>query len=107
MLDHKSAFRESRIINDNGLGFLSQSPRMTFIGKSRLLSSYISNSRNSPSHDFKSFDIAGFRVTEYIVDENSMAVIAPIRATELVVLDGISDQSLFAYMCAGRLVRRK
>src|SRR5438477_4052374 len=50
-----------------------------------------------------SFDIAGFRVTEYVVDVNTMAVIAPIRATELVTLEGISDQSLFAFNVRGPL----
>jgi len=32
-----------------------------------------------------------------------MAVIAPIRATELVTLEGISDQSLFAFNVRGPL----
>jgi hypothetical protein len=37
------------------------------------------------------------------VDANTKAVIAPIKATELVKLSGISDQSLFAYNVRGPL----
>jgi hypothetical protein len=50
-----------------------------------------------------SFEISGFHVTEYIVDENTKAAIAPIKATELVALEGIADQSVFAFNVRGPL----
>jgi hypothetical protein len=97
----RAEFLSNVELDDNGRGFLREAPKITFIGKTHLLSSYISDSRDLPTHDQRSFDIAGFRFTEYIVDANTMAVIAPIKATELVALEGISDQSLFAFNVRG------
>jgi hypothetical protein len=51
------------------------------------------------------FDIVGFHTTQYIVDIKTRAVIAPIKAKELVNLQGISDQSLFTYNVRGPLGR--
>jgi hypothetical protein len=101
--DLRAEFLSNVELDDNGRGFLRETPMITFLGKSHLRSSYISDSRDLPTHDPMSFDIAGFRVTEYIVDANTMAAIAPIKATELVTLEGISDQSLFAFNVRGPL----
>ncbi len=87
----------------NGLAFLKQARHIGFIGKSQLISSFISDSRDLLMHDPKSFDIAGFNVCDYIVDASTMAVIAPIKATQLVTLEGIEDQSLFAFNVRGPL----
>jgi len=99
----RAEFLSNVVLDGNGSNFLQEAPKITFIGKTHLLSSYISDSRDLPTHDPRSFDIAGFRVTEYIVDANTKAVIAPIKAVELVALDGISDQSLFAFNVRGPL----
>lgn len=87
----------------NGQKFLAASPNLTFVGKKRLLDTYISDSRDTPVHTRATFDIVGFNVTEYAVDADTRAVIAPVKATELVKLSGISDQSLFAYNVRGPL----
>lgn len=78
----------------NGGAFIDASPHITFVGKTILTTSYISDSRYIPPHDYRSFDITGFQATEYVVDADTRAVIAPIKAAELVSLDGISDQSV-------------
>jgi hypothetical protein len=75
------------------------------VGKSELVATYISDEHDIPVHGPIEFDIAGFPVSEYIVDANTKAIIAPIRATELVSLDGIADQSIFAYNVRGPLGR--
>jgi len=90
-------------VDANGKRFLDASPHLEFIGKTRLLNTYISDSRDVPVHTRATFDVVGFTVTEYAVDANTKAVIAPIKATELVKLSGISDQSLFAYNVRGPL----
>ncbi len=87
----------------NGKNFLDGTPNIEFVGKRRLLETYISDSRDIPIHPQAKFDIVGFTATEYTVDANTKAVIAPIKATELVKLSGISDQSLFAYNVRGPL----
>jgi hypothetical protein len=92
-------------IDANGLAYLKSNSNITSIGKHQLLSSYISDSRDIPKHAKAKFDIQGFQATEYIVDADTKAVIAPVKAIELVGLEGISDQSLFAYNVRGPLGR--
>jgi len=90
-------------VDTNGQKFLDVTPNLLFIGKTRLLDTYISESRDTPVHPKAIFNIVGFDVTEYAVDAATKAVIAPVKATELVKLHGISDQSLFAYNVRGPL----
>lgn len=88
------------------MDFLAQHGRqITFIGKTKLITNYISDERNLPYQTPHSFDIFGVNYAEHIVDENRKAVIAPIKAKELVELGGIEDQSLFAYNVRGPLGR--
>jgi AIPR protein len=84
-------------------GFLKTATNIAFIGKTRLTDTYISDSRDIPVHPKATFNIAGFGISEYAVDANTRALIVPIKATELVKLSGISDQSLFAYNVRGPL----
>ncbi len=90
-------------LDANGTAFLATHPTITFVGKSRLQTTYISDARDIVEHPEVTFDIVGFPVTEYIVDANVKAIIAPVKATELVGLSGIADQSLFAYNVRGSL----
>ena len=82
-------------IDANGTPFLASAPNMTFVGKDYLESRYISDSRNTRVHTPQVFDMSGYTPTEYDVDKTTKAVIAPVKASELVRLEGISDQSLF------------
>lgn len=90
-------------IDGNGDAFLKHAQNITFVGKSKLVSTHISGARELPIHTPADFDIAGFHVTEYVVDAQHRAVIAPIKATELVALEGIADQSLFTFNVRGPL----
>ncbi len=90
-------------LDANGVAFLDSSPNIIFVGKNRLQATYISDARDVIEHPSITFDIVGFHVTEYIVDDSTRAIIAPIKATELVTLNGIADQSLFAYNVRGSL----
>src|SRR3989338_5272685 len=87
----------------NGEAFLIQTKNISFVGKTALISTYISDTRDVPVRSPAKFDIVGFTVTEYTVDAKTKAVIAPIKATELIRMSGISDQSLFAYNVRGPL----
>ena len=68
-----------------------------------MVATYISDKRDIPVHGPVMFDITGFPVSEYVVDADTKAIIAPIRATELVSLEGIADQSIFAFNVRGPL----
>jgi hypothetical protein len=90
-------------IDANGRDFLKSAKKINFIGKSILQSTYCSDERNPPIHLPASFRIEGIKYAEYIIDRTTKAVIAPIRAKELVALEGIADQSLFTYNVRGPL----
>lgn len=99
----KAEFVSNINIDDNGSSFLTTCSAMSVIGKDYLNRSYISNSRELPDNGKATLDILGFDVTEYTVDASTKAIIAPVKAKELVTLGGISDQSLFAYNVRGPL----
>lgn len=92
-------------IDGNGTSYLKTKPVITFVGKSELLGSYISDKRNKAISASAEFDILGFSSSEYIVDKITKSLIVPVRARELVKLRGIADQSLFAFNVRGPLGR--
>jgi hypothetical protein len=90
-------------IDGNGITFLKGTLHISFVGKTALGSTYISSERELAVHGPVSLDRDGFPVSEYIVDANVSAMIVPIKATELITLEGIADQSIFAYNVRGPL----
>lgn len=93
-------------LDHNGAEFLRHyENQITFIGKKQLTSKHISDERDLPIQRVASFDVFGVSCAEHIVDINTKAVIAPIKAKELIALDGIEDQSLFTYNVRGPLER--
>lgn len=92
-------------IDSNGSAFLSHAHNIAFIGKAQLESTFISAARDIPATDAVAFDIAGLEAAAYTVDQTHHAIIAPIRALQLISLDGISDQRIFAYNVRGPLGR--
>jgi len=105
--DLRGEFIANIDIDSNGQQFLDSETSITFVGKTKLVSSYISDKRDLPVHAEATFDIFGFNYTEYVVDSDRKAVIAPVRAKQLIQLQGIEDQSLFAYNVRGPLGRTK
>jgi len=99
----KGEFISNVEIDSNGTPYLTSAPNITFVGKSYLESRFISDSRDLPTHDPVSFDTSGYTVTEYDVDSSTKAIIAPVKAAELVRLQGIADQSLFDQNVRGPL----
>ena len=89
----------------NADGILATSPRLSYIGETMLRNTYISQERDTPVHTPATFDIVGREVTKYTGDQDTKVVIAPVKATELVALDGISNQSLYKYNVRGPLTR--
>lgn len=99
----KGVFLSNIDLDHNGESYLKSNSIITFIGKSELSDTYISQKRTTPISTAATFDISGFSVAKYIVDSDTKAVIAPVRARELVDLQGIVDQSLFALNVRGPL----
>lgn len=92
-------------IDENGVNYLKLNPKMYYVGKSGLLKTYISDRRTTPISAVAEFDISGLTSSEYVVDKDTKALIVPIKARELVKLNGIADQSLFAFNVRGPLGR--
>ena len=94
-------------LDANGEAYLELAPEISFVGRKVLNTTYISDQRDVPIHKPISFDISGFQITEYIVDANNKTYIAPVRAHELIKLDGISNQELFIHNVRGPLGKTK
>jgi len=90
-------------LDDNGSAFLRATPSIRFIGKNELESSYVGAERNIPASTPVSFSVTGYDVATYIVDTEHSAVIAPVKASELVTMDGIANQAVFAFNVRGPL----
>ncbi len=94
-------------LDSNGESFLRSNLDIGFVGRSILVSTYVSDTRALPSEADATFDVAGFRVSEYIVDAVTRAVIAPVSSKELMKLHGIADQSLYALNVRASLGKTK
>jgi hypothetical protein len=103
--DIRGIFISNVDIDTNGLAYLQTIPELVFIGKTNLNETYVSDKRYTPVAEPMTFDISGYNISEYIVDTKTKAIIAPLKASELVTLNGISDQSLFAFNVRGPLGR--
>lgn len=92
-------------LDSNGSSFLDGTDSIRFIGRNDLQESYVSADRELPETDPANFDISGYEVSEYIVDSEHRAIIAPVKASDLVSLDGIANQDIFAFNVRGPLGR--
>ena len=92
-------------LDKNGESYMQQTSNISFVGRKVLTSTYISDQRDVPISNPVTFDVSAFQITEYTVDTDSKALIAPIRARDLVKLDGIGNQSVFTYNVRGPLGR--
>lgn len=101
----RGVFLSNSELDANGTAFLNTFPRIRFVGRTELQTTFVSPIRNLPISKKVEFDISGFDTARYIVDQDHVAVLAPIKASELVMLDGIANQSLFAYNVRGPLGR--
>lgn len=99
----RGVFLSNVDIDSNGRAYIRDKPEIVFIGKSSLLQTYVSDTRVAVITGNASFDVSGFTVAKYFVDTETKALIAPIKAKELILLNGIANQSLFDYNVRGSL----
>lgn len=91
--------------DSNADSFLAAEPLLQVVGGSALATTYVSDAREVPSTGPVSFDVSGLPVSKYVIDADTRVLIAPIKARELVALEGIADQSVFAFNVRGPLGR--
>lgn len=101
--DLRGEFISNVDLDANGSDFLQHTENISFVGRTVLTSTFISDERDAPISNPVTFDVSSFQVTEYAVDEFSKAYIAQILASDLVKLDGIANQSIFNHNVRGPL----
>lgn len=89
----------------NANAYLATESKLVVVSKTELTNTYISDERAISPAGPITFDVSGIPISEYVVDGNTRAVIAPLKARELVSLAGIADQSVFAFNVRGPLGR--
>lgn len=94
-------------LDGNGRGFLQGVNDLDFFGKTDLENTYISSEKQVPANIEAKFDVSDVEIAKYYSDPNTLAVIAPVKAIELTRMQGIADQSVFAYNVRGPLGNTK
>jgi hypothetical protein len=93
----RAVFLTNSAADLNARRYASSQPSLTVYDRDELQRSYIPEGRTEPIARTVAFDVVGFDSSEYIIGESSKVVVAPLLATDLVRLDGIENQSLFAW----------
>lgn len=101
----KGVFLTNSEIDANGAAYLKANNQIEFVGLNQLVHNFISSARNLRIGKPATFDVTGYEVAKYIVDKNHEAVLAPLKARELIQLDGIANQAIFAHNVRGPLGR--
>ena len=94
-------------LSSDGDKYLNITDNIEFVGKTELENEYISDKKELNIQSEASFDISGLEITSYYVNTETVTYIAPVKATELVNLKGIEDQSIFDYNVRGSLGNTK
>ena len=94
-------------LSSDGKSFLSEVDNIEFFGRYILEDQYISDQKEVTTLEEATFDISENETTVYHADTETITYIAPIKASELVELKGINDQSIFDYNVRGALGNTK
>tara|TARA_R110000787_G_scaffold117185_1_gene227748 strand:+ start:119 stop:781 length:663 start_codon:yes stop_codon:yes gene_type:complete len=78
-------------LSADGIAILNEIDHIEFFGKTELETQYISDKKDINVQAEAEFDISENETTTYFADAETIAYIAPIKAIELVRLQGISD----------------
>lgn len=90
----------------NAIRYISTQDNLRVFDKSELLRSYVPSGPTSPIGTPVTFDVFGYECIECNVGD-ARAIFAPLKASELVGLDGISSNELFAWNVRSSLGKTK
>jgi hypothetical protein len=91
------------VLHKHGEDFMKASKEdMQFVGREYLVNYFVSSARETPIHTPIKFSVRGAQPAEYSI-EGTTTIIVPIKASELVKMDGIANQSLFHHNVRGPL----
>jgi len=94
-------------IDQNGQDYIDSSDQIDFVGKKELEETYISDSKAVTRQSGFCFDVSDVDFASHFVDGDTKAYIVPLKANQLVNLEGIQDQSIFDYNVRGSLGNTK
>lgn len=90
-------------LDDNGKSYLEHTNNLKVIGPIELERDYILDSHKIDDSREISFSIGESEYLKYSVDKDIYTIVAPIKARELVAMDGIKNQEVFVYNVRGNL----
>ena len=90
----------------NAIKYIETQDNLRVFDKSELLRSYVPSGPTSPIGTPVAFDVFGYDCIECSIGE-ATAIFAPLKASELVGLDGISSNELFAWNVRSSLGKTK
>ena len=93
-------------IDQNGLNYLAGQEQLSVADKSELVAAYVPAERTPPVEEPASFDVFGYDCAAYRIAD-AQVLIAPLKGSDLIRLDGIVTQELFASNVRGSLGRTK
>ena len=100
----RGIFISNMEMDNNGLSYLNNhSDNIIVLGPKELKEEYIDSTRYVENNRESVFTIGSSEYLKYSVDENTFAIISPIKASELVKINGISNQEVFSYNVRGHL----
>lgn len=105
--DIRGVFIANIDLSADGEALLNEVDNIDFYGRTILENQYISDKKSIKVQTEAIFDISENETTTYFADADTITYIAPIKALELVKLEGISDQSIFDYNVRGSLGNTK
>ena len=83
--------------DQNAIDFLATCPQITLFDALELEHAYVSIDKTAPIASKITFDLSGVPHMKYDIGTAVEMVVAPLAATELVQMDGITNGELFAY----------
>lgn len=102
----RGVFLTNIYADDNAISFLSGRTDCRLFDKNLLVANYVHSGPSTPVGKKVEFDVFGQDTSEYKIGD-AKVIFAPLKASELVNLDGIENNQLFAWNVRGSLGRTK
>ena len=102
----RGVFVTNARIDQNGIDYLVGQSQISVVDKTELVKTYVPVDRTHPVATPASFDVFGYDCAEYKVTDTTV-LIAPLKGSDLIRLDGIGSQELFASNVRSSLGRTK
>ena len=101
----RGVFLTNKTRDNNAITILKSAPNLELFDGQELARQYLPISKAEPIKDEVSFDISKISVLRHKIENGVELIIAPVLASELVKMEGIVNQKLFAWNLRYQLKR--